>query len=208
VYTLSFEPEPEYHHKEADGRGNVRYYDKRGQFHRDDGPAIEHANGDKYWYQHGKRHRDDGPAIEYADGGRSWWIPGRRVSEVEYRRWQQDQQRHASLQSLAFDPVMDIDKRLRDLFKPWYSAKPASWEEIRAVRFDDFLDLVHGAELQQLLLSLPVVSTDTDNPWDTVPGAQDLMFFILYRKGRYYVVNSEGYDWPRYLFELVGYPER
>ena len=33
--------------------------------HREDGPAIEGANGSKYWYLNGKLHREDGPAIEY-----------------------------------------------------------------------------------------------------------------------------------------------
>jgi len=38
------------------------------KFHREDGPAVEYANGGKEWYLNGKRHREDGPAIEYADG--------------------------------------------------------------------------------------------------------------------------------------------
>ena len=31
---------------------------KDGKPHRDGGPAIEQANGNKYWYQHGKLHRE------------------------------------------------------------------------------------------------------------------------------------------------------
>jgi hypothetical protein len=30
--------------------------------------------GDKFWMLHTKIHRDDGPAIEYADGYKSWWL--------------------------------------------------------------------------------------------------------------------------------------
>jgi hypothetical protein len=33
--------------------------------HRDDGPAVIYADGDKEWYQYGKRHRLDGPAAIY-----------------------------------------------------------------------------------------------------------------------------------------------
>lgn len=40
-------------------------------YHRDDGPAIEWANGSKAWFRDGDCHRDDGPAIEEA-GGRIW----------------------------------------------------------------------------------------------------------------------------------------
>ena len=28
------------------------------------------ANGDKFWYKNGQLHREDGPALEYADGCR------------------------------------------------------------------------------------------------------------------------------------------
>ena len=45
--------------------------------HREDGPAIECANGTKEWYLNGKRHRKDGPAIEYADGYKAWWVNGK-----------------------------------------------------------------------------------------------------------------------------------
>ena len=39
-----------------------------GKLHREDGPAVEYANGDKAWYLNGKRHRTDGPAVEDATG--------------------------------------------------------------------------------------------------------------------------------------------
>ena len=44
--------------------------------HREDGPAIEHANGDKEWYLHGKLHRKDGPAYEDANGTKAWYLHG------------------------------------------------------------------------------------------------------------------------------------
>ena len=51
---------------------------KDGKLHRDDGPAVEWADGSKVWYKNGKRHRDDGPAIERADGSKQWWKDGKR----------------------------------------------------------------------------------------------------------------------------------
>jgi len=48
-----------------------------GQLHRDDGPAVEMANGDKYWYRNGRLHRDDGPAIETSGGSKYWYRNGR-----------------------------------------------------------------------------------------------------------------------------------
>jgi len=39
-----------------------------GNLHREDGPAIEWADGSKEWWINEKLHREDGPAIEWADG--------------------------------------------------------------------------------------------------------------------------------------------
>jgi hypothetical protein len=62
----------------TDEYGTKHYY-QHGELHRDDGPAVEHANGNKYYYQHGELHRDDGPAIEYADGKKYYYQHGIRV---------------------------------------------------------------------------------------------------------------------------------
>ena len=40
-----------------------------------------HENGYKAWYLNGKRHREDGPAIECADGSKIWYIDGKLVTE-------------------------------------------------------------------------------------------------------------------------------
>lgn len=55
-----------------------------GQLHREDGPAIELTSGYKAWYLNGYLHREDGPAIEYASGDRSWWLNGERLTEAEF----------------------------------------------------------------------------------------------------------------------------
>jgi len=44
--------------------------------HREDGPAIERADGVKEWYLNGKRHRLDGPAVEDVNGFHVWYING------------------------------------------------------------------------------------------------------------------------------------
>ena len=54
------------------------------RLHREDGPAIENANGDKSWFLDGKRHREDGPAIEWANGDKSWYLNGERLTEKEF----------------------------------------------------------------------------------------------------------------------------
>ena len=50
--------------------------DKR---HREDGPAVEWADGDKHWYLNGRRHREDGPAVEYARGAKHWFLNDKPV---------------------------------------------------------------------------------------------------------------------------------
>jgi hypothetical protein len=51
----------------------TKFWYRAGKWHREDGPAIEWANGDKQWYRNGKCHREDGPAVEWADGTRFWY---------------------------------------------------------------------------------------------------------------------------------------
>lgn len=61
------------------GTNRNREWYLNGKIHREDGPAIECADGSKKWYLNGKRHRIDGPAVEYASGLKLWYI-----DDVEY----------------------------------------------------------------------------------------------------------------------------
>jgi len=68
-----------------DEYGTKHWYNDRGEFHRVDGPAIEHANGDKEWYINGKLHREDGPAYEFADVPalvQRWYINGKNYKSI------------------------------------------------------------------------------------------------------------------------------
>ena len=59
-------------------------YCQNGKLHRDDGPAVEYANGNKYYYQNGELHRDDGPAIEFADGDKRYYLNNKHLTEAEF----------------------------------------------------------------------------------------------------------------------------
>jgi len=48
-----------------------------GNWHREDGPAIEYVDGTKMWYVNGKLHREDGPAITYIYGYKAWYLNGK-----------------------------------------------------------------------------------------------------------------------------------
>jgi len=52
--------------------------------HREDGPAIEYADGTKTWYLNDKRHREDGPAFESPNGYKEWWLDGECLTEEEH----------------------------------------------------------------------------------------------------------------------------
>ena len=58
-----------------------KFWYRNGQLDREDGPAIERANGDKFWYLNGQCHREDGPAVEYANGDKDWYLDGQRHRE-------------------------------------------------------------------------------------------------------------------------------
>ena len=53
------------------------------ELHREDGAAVECADGTRFWYLHGKLHREDGPAVEQSNGARSWFLNGKQVTEQE-----------------------------------------------------------------------------------------------------------------------------
>jgi hypothetical protein len=57
-----------------------------GKLHREDGPAIECADGHKEWYINNRLHREDGPAIEYADGNKMWYLNGKLHSEEDWKK--------------------------------------------------------------------------------------------------------------------------
>jgi hypothetical protein len=52
--------------------------------HREDGPAVEYADGSKWWFDHGVIHREDGPAVEFADGTKRWWLNAVQFKEEDY----------------------------------------------------------------------------------------------------------------------------
>lgn len=72
--------------------GNKFWYNKQGQFHRRNGPAVKETDGSKEWWVNGNLHRLDGPAIERPNGYKRWFIDGKLYSyedwkkEVEHRK--------------------------------------------------------------------------------------------------------------------------
>ena len=80
---------------EVNDIGTTCYYNSVEQLHRDDGPAIEWANGTRHWYQNGLLHRTNGPAVLCADGTELWYQNGLRhrtdgpaiVTPSGYKAW-------------------------------------------------------------------------------------------------------------------------
>jgi len=58
-----------------------KYWLLNGQYHREDGPALECVNGDKWWYLDDKRHRIDGPAVDCINGTKEYWVNGKNVTK-------------------------------------------------------------------------------------------------------------------------------
>jgi hypothetical protein len=63
-----------------------QFWYQRGELHRDNGPAVVHAHGTHEWYQHGLLHRDDGPAYENAGGYNEWYLNGTELSEAKFNQ--------------------------------------------------------------------------------------------------------------------------
>ena len=74
-----------------DGKLLRRLWVKDAFLHREDGPAVEDADGCyKAWYKHGKFHREDGPAI--IDDGRADWVVNGKLLDPQPKmnggRWE------------------------------------------------------------------------------------------------------------------------
>ena len=78
----------------------TKWWFLNGQLHREDGPAIEYANGSKEWYLNGQLHREDGPAIEWASGTKEWYLNGERLTEARF---------NARTRSTCDGKVVEID---------------------------------------------------------------------------------------------------
>ena len=66
---------------------NGIYYYKDAKYtilHREDGPAIIYANGDKEWYFNGECHREDGPAVIWTKGNKFYYLNNQNLSKEEY----------------------------------------------------------------------------------------------------------------------------
>ena len=46
-------------------------------------PVIDDV-GNKFWLLNGKLHREDGPAIEDANGTNEWWLNDKQYTEEEF----------------------------------------------------------------------------------------------------------------------------
>lgn len=68
--------------KTVNANGTIEYR-LNGMLHREDGPAVEWADGHKEWYEYGMLHRLDGPAIEWSSGNRTWFINGWCIKYVQ-----------------------------------------------------------------------------------------------------------------------------
>jgi hypothetical protein len=61
------------------------YKNESGQYHREDGPALEN-DYIKIWYINGNKHREDGHAVEYSDGYKRWYLNDINYTEEEYHQ--------------------------------------------------------------------------------------------------------------------------
>ena len=68
----------------VEGADGYKAWWLNGKLHREDGPAVEGANGHKEWWVNSQRHREDGPAIEDANGFKGWWVNGQELTEAEF----------------------------------------------------------------------------------------------------------------------------
>jgi hypothetical protein len=81
----------------------------------------------------------------------------------------------------------------------WSSQKALSWDMVRAFEVPD----------TKLLDRLPLVNEKDYPPIQTpnseLPAELQKKIFILQKNGKYYFIDTQGYDYPRYVLELLNY---
>jgi hypothetical protein len=57
-----------------------------------------------------QRHRTDGPAIEHASGEREWWVDGEQLTEEEFWKWKRSKYRsnYESLDRPEYDHFLAV----------------------------------------------------------------------------------------------------
>ena len=91
----------------------TEWYNEQNQLDREDGPAIEYANGSKYWYRNDQCHREGGHAIEFADGTKYWYLNGQNLSKEEFNQ-------------RTSKPVSDCSGKVVEIDGKRYELKPLS----------------------------------------------------------------------------------
>lgn len=65
-----------------------KHWLQNGRHHRENGPAVEWANGCKFWLRNNLRHRLDGPAIEWVEGVKEYFILDYKLTREEFELFQ------------------------------------------------------------------------------------------------------------------------
>jgi hypothetical protein len=54
--------------------GTIEWRDAKGELHRAGGPARVFPSGRREWFRHGRLSREDGPAVEHANGSVKYYV--------------------------------------------------------------------------------------------------------------------------------------
>lgn len=85
--------------------GTIIWKNSLGQIHKDDGPAIERADGSKAWFINGELQRIGGPAVELSNGDCFWFLPKKQREKHNF-----DFGEKISTREIYFDRLSDEDK--------------------------------------------------------------------------------------------------
>lgn len=100
--------------------GTKFWENERGQWHREDGPAVEFAGGGWFWSFEGKSHRICGPS-NWANRRYYWWVNGHAITDLvrECLAQAPDLPEDVHLGILAKRMLELNDDRLWERVKPW-----------------------------------------------------------------------------------------
>jgi len=90
-----------------------------GYLHREDGPAVEYANGFKAWYLNNKLHRENGPAVEFANDNKRWYLND-RLYKIQLNNKIVERSKYFDCETCISQIVCDIDCQKDIIWNEYY----------------------------------------------------------------------------------------
>ena len=102
-------------------------------------------------------------------------------------------------------PALKPPVNHRNLLMDLTTKKAFSWDEMKVWDFNELISTYCDALMDLNVFNGEELEFPLDNFPESIPHKEYMEFIISRGDARYYI-NNEGYDWARYMFEILNFP--